>query len=77
MSTILSSSLVQESVWGALGLGLSSGPGRDLANKPECGITESISFLAGDQVGFSEPWKVISAPGARMDKIHVQPVGRR
>lgn len=68
---ILSSSLGLESVWGAFGLGLGSGPGKDLANKPGYGVTKCSLFLAGDQPGFSEPWKVSSAPAARMDKIHV------
>lgn len=70
-SMILSSSLGLESAWGAFGLGLSSSLRKDLANKPEYGVTKCSLFLASDQLGFSEPWKVSSAPGARMEKIHV------
>lgn len=68
---LLGSSLGLESAWGMFGLGLSSSPGKDLANKLGYGVTKCSLFLARDQLGFSEPWKVSSAPGARMDKIHV------
>lgn len=65
---ILNSSLGLESVWGALGLGLNSGSGKDLARKPVYGVTEHF-FFPGQ--GSSGSWNVSSSPGARRDKIHV------
>lgn len=46
-------------------------PERARPNKPGYGVAKCHLFLARDQLGFSEPWEVSSASGARMNKIHV------
>lgn len=69
-SIIQSSSVGLESAGECLGWVSASVPERAQQASLD-GVTKCHLFLARDRLGFSEPWKVNSASGARMNKIHV------